>query len=87
MEDFQAQLLLDEEEGLSLAAAGAPVPNECAGAGADDDDANEDDGDFHDGDWILKKVKHLKTATTTKVHTQLVTILFYCLRTAILIYH
>ena len=61
MEDFQAQLLLDEEEGLSLAAAGAPVPDECAGdagAGADDDEtANEEDGDFH-GCWILKKVKH-----------------------------
>ena len=62
MEDFQAQLLLDEEEGLSLAAAGTPVPDECAGAdagaGADDDEtANEEDGDFH-GCWILKKVKH-----------------------------
>ena len=55
MEDFQAQLLLDEEEGLSLAAAGTPVPDECAGAdagaGADDDAAagDEDDGDIHDG--------------------------------------
>ena len=53
MEDFQVQLLLDEEEGLSLAAAGTPVPDECAGAdagaGADDDEtADEDDGGFHD---------------------------------------
>ncbi len=63
MEDFQAQLLLDEEEGLSLAAAGAPVPDESAGASADDDDAaDEDDGEFHDGDWILKKVKIKKNS-------------------------
>jgi hypothetical protein len=58
-EDFQAQLLLDEEEGLSLAAAGAPVPDECAGdagADADDDDAgDENDGNFHGSGWILKK--------------------------------
>ncbi len=53
MEDFQAQLLLDEEEGLSLAAAGTPVPDECAGASADDDEAaDEDDGDFHAG-WLV----------------------------------
>ncbi len=47
MEDFQVQLLFDEEEGLSLAAAGAPVPDECAGASADDDD-----GEFHAG-WLV----------------------------------
>jgi hypothetical protein len=49
VEDVQAQLLLEEEEGLSLAAAGAPVSNECRCADANDDaDEDANFGSFHD---------------------------------------
>jgi hypothetical protein len=56
VEDFQAQLLLDEEEGLSLAAPSAPIPDRRADRQDEDDD---DGGNFHDG-LDSKKSKILK---------------------------
>ena len=69
MEDFQAQLLLDEEEGLSLAAPSAPIPDKRWRADGDGQNEDDDDGRVHDG-WDSKKSKTLKT-DTTNVSTQL----------------